>query len=178
MTRLGRFVVPALAALVLAPSFTHAQPPADRDTLVIHERAIGEKRHGRYGALEVRCEAKLRNPGTYEVDPVIQCACGPLVIPGTVFGAIHDLSQGASSTAGAGRASVRSDSLGAVAFSVTFQAADLVRLEADGPWTVCCRFLYVEHADSLVRHPPPGAWIESNLAARTRPWKRRRFAVN
>jgi hypothetical protein len=154
-----------------------AQPPADRDTLVIQERTIGPRHHGRFSGLEVHCEARLRTPGTYEVDPVIQCACGPLVIPGTVFGAIHDLNLDAKdSGANSGRATVRSDTLGAVHFNVTFQGEDLVRLEADGPWTVCCRFLYLERADSLMRHPPAGYWIESNLAARTRPWKRRKFA--
>jgi hypothetical protein len=173
--RHGLVLLPALALLALG-SAAFAQPPVNRDSLVIHERAIGPKRHGRFAGLEVRCDAKVRTPGTYEVDPVIQCTCGPLVIPGTVYGAIHDLSLGAAQGAGAGRAMVRSDSLGALQFTVTFPSSDLVRLEADGPWTVCCRFLYMEHADSLAPHPPAGAWIESNLAARTRAWKRRRFA--
>jgi hypothetical protein len=180
MTVLGRHgllpLLPALVAFALArPAL--AQPLANRDSLVIRERLVGPKHHGRYAALEVGCDAKLRTPGTYEVDPVIQCACGPLVIPGTVYGAIHDLNAGASgAAAGSGRATVRSDTLGAVRFTVTFQGEDLVRLEADGPWTVCCRFLYLDRADSLMRHPPAGAWIESNLAARTRAWKRRKFA--
>jgi hypothetical protein len=171
-----------LAATVLAwASSAPAGPPAGGAKLVIEDRALELRRGRGYEELRVRCEAVLDTPGRYSITPVIQvdpgCRSG-WSLPGTAFGS---MCKGAKP---AGREEpgdddalvVKTDSAGRVRFTVCFDGDDLWRLEQDGPWWFCCRFLFEDNIDPVTHHPPGYAWIEENLGASTRPWEYRTFA--